>query len=146
MVNFVLQEFGEIAVIAGANFVAFACKILVTDGDLAVTLDLHEDRQKTEAGVPHNNLFVAAFDDFRIHQRPGLLPEQLQEDDALQHPELRSSDAASVAGGRAPVGECVGEILYQSSGFGSGGILNRQGDFAQLRVAKLEDGAEWHSQ
>jgi len=94
--------------------------------------DLHEDRQEAKAGVPDNCLFFAALDDFRVRQRPGLLSEQLQEDDALAHTELGSGDATSVAGGRAPVGERVGEIFHKSSDFGSGGIFNRQRDLAEL--------------
>jgi hypothetical protein len=145
VVDFVLQEFGEIAIIVGAEFLTFACQVLVTDGDRAVPLDLHEDRQEAEAGVPDNNLFFAAFDDFRVHQGPGLLSGQLQEDDASAHAELGSGDAASVTCGRAPVGKRVGEVSNESSDFGSGEILNRQRDFAQSRIAKLEYGMERHS-
>ena len=38
VVDFVLQEFGEIAIVAGAEFLAFACQVLVTGGDRAVPL------------------------------------------------------------------------------------------------------------
>ena len=67
-----LQEFGEIAVVSGFEFEDLAFEILIADGDLAVAFDLHEDREETEAGVPDNDFFFAAFDDFRIDERPRL--------------------------------------------------------------------------
>ncbi len=110
VIDFVLQEFGEAAVISGVEFVGFAVEILIADGDLAVALDLHEDGEETQAGVPHNDLFCAVRDDFWIDERPGLGIGELEKNDSLQLAELRSGDAASVAGCGAPVSERVGEI------------------------------------
>jgi hypothetical protein len=130
MVDFVLQEFGKIAVIAGAKFAALAFEILVSNRDLAVPLNLHEDRKEAEAGVPDNNRFFATSDDFGIHQRPRLLSGQLQKYDALAHAELGSGNAASVTSSRAPVRKCIGKVSHHRSSFGSAGILNPQSDFA----------------
>jgi hypothetical protein len=145
VVDLVLEEFGEIAFIAGAEFLMLTREVPIAYGDPAVPFDLHEYRQEAQTRVPDNNLLFAAFDDFGIHQRPGRLSGQLQEDDTLAHPELRSCDAAAVTGGRAPVGKRIGEVLYQGSNFGCRGILDRQPDLAQSRIAKLEDGADGHS-
>ena len=59
MVDFVLQEFGEIAVVSRFDFKGFAFETLIADRDLAVAFDLHEDREKTQASVPDDNFFLA---------------------------------------------------------------------------------------
>ena len=144
MVNFVLQEFGEVAVVTGAKFVAFTLRILIADRDFAIAFDLHEDREEAEAGVPDDNLFVTAFDDLRIDERPGLLCGQLQEDNALPDAQLRGGDASAIARGGAPVSERIGKVFDESSDLGSGRILNPQGDLSQARIAELEDGLDRH--
>jgi hypothetical protein len=140
----VLQEFGEVAVVASAEYVLHTLEVPVADRDFAMACDLHENREETETSVPDYDLLCTAFEDFRVDERPGLLPGQLQEDDALQHSQLRGRDAPAVSGGGAPVRERVGEVVDESSNFGSGGILNRQCDFPQAWVAELEDGLNWN--
>src|SRR5580658_9372412 len=43
VVDFVLQEFREVAVVSGAEFVMLAVDSLIADGDFAIAFDLHED-------------------------------------------------------------------------------------------------------
>src|SRR5579863_4078965 len=124
VVDFVLHEFGEVAVVSGLEFESVAGEILIADGDVAVAFDLHEDGEETQAGVPDDYFFCAALNDFGIDQRPGLGFGEFEEDDALQHAELWSGDAASVAGFGAPVGEGVGEVLNQSADFARCGVLD----------------------
>jgi hypothetical protein len=111
VIDFVLQEFGEVAVVSRAEFVMRAGCVLITDGDFAVAFDLHEDAEEAEAAVPDYEFFFVAFDDFGIDEGPGLFSWELQEDYALQDAELGGGDAASVAGGGTPVGEGVGQVL-----------------------------------
>src|SRR3984957_16141433 len=103
VIDFVLQQFGEIVRFCGADLSRSAAQILITHGNVAMTLDLHEDRQEAEARVPADDFLGAAFNDFRIDERPRVGIGKFEKDDALEHAELRSCDAASVAGGRAPV-------------------------------------------
>src|SRR5580692_6145881 len=46
VVDFMLQEFGEIAVVSGFKFESVAVEVLIADSDLAVAFDLHEDREE----------------------------------------------------------------------------------------------------
>src|ERR1700682_1601532 len=80
VIDFVLQEFGEIAIVSGVQFVPFGAQVLIADGDFTVPFDLHEDRQEAKAGVPDNDFLRAALDNFGIHQGPRFGPGQLQED------------------------------------------------------------------
>src|SRR5271155_3652000 len=144
VVDFVLQKFGEVAVVPGTEFVVLALRILITHRDFAIAFDLHEDRKKAEAGVPDDDLLFAALENFRVDERPGLLSGQLQKDDASPHAELRRGNAPAVSGSGAPVGKSIGEIVDQRSHFGSGGILNSQRDFTQPRITELQDGLDRH--
>jgi len=144
VIDFVLQEFGEIAVVPGFELDRLAVEILIADGDLTVAFDLHEDREEAEASVPHNDSLFAALDDFRVDQRPGLGSGELEKNDALQDSELRSGDAASVAGCHTPVSQGVGQILDQVVDLACGGVLHRNGFLPQERVTELEDGANRH--
>ncbi len=140
VIDFVLQEFGEVAVVSGAEFVRRAFDVLITHGDFAVAFDLHEDGEEAEAGVPDYDFFFAAFDDFWIDEGPGLFAGQLQKDHALEDAELGGGDAASVAGGGAPVGESVGEILDQRGDFGGARVRDWERFLSQDWIAELEDG------
>src|SRR5258708_36602856 len=71
MIDFVLQEFGEIAVVAGVEGKNFAFEVLIMDRDLAVALDLHEDGEEAEAGIPARDFLLAAGDDFGSDQQAG---------------------------------------------------------------------------
>ncbi|MFZ1158450.1 MAG: hypothetical protein WAO10_11765 [Candidatus Sulfotelmatobacter sp.] len=144
VIDFVLQEFGEVAVVSGAEFLRRTFDVLIADGDFAVAFDLHEDGEEAEAGIPDYDFFFAAFDDFRIDEGPGFFSWKLQEDYALEDAELGGGDAASVAGGGAPVGQGVGEVLDKGGDFGGGGICDCEGFLAEDGVAELEDGAERH--
>src|ERR1700747_3363920 len=69
MVDLMLQQFGKIAAVPGAEHMLHALQVPVADGDFAMALDLHENREKAKAGIPDDNLFCAAFDDFRVDER-----------------------------------------------------------------------------
>ena len=104
MIDFVLEQLGKISHVSGANLVGCALQVLVTNGDVPVAPDLHEDGQETKTGVPHHDVLGTAFDDFRIDQRPRLFARQPQEDDPLGHSDLRGGDAS--AGSVAPGQRC----------------------------------------
>src|SRR5579863_988694 len=87
MIDLMLQEIREIAVIAGVELERLAFGILIAHSDLAVAFDLHEDGEEAQAGVPDDDFLFAAIDDFRIDERPGFFSRQLQEDDTLQDAE-----------------------------------------------------------
>ena len=62
-----------------------------------------------------------------------------------EYTELWCGDAASVAGGGAPVGEGVGKVRYQRGDFGGVGSFDWARFLPQDRVAELEDGSNRHS-
>src|SRR6266849_800304 len=77
MIDFVLEQLGKISHFASLNLARLALQILILHGDVAIPFNLHEDRQKTEASIPNDDAFVAAFDDFWIHERPRVLARQV---------------------------------------------------------------------
>ena len=103
MVDFVLQKFGEIAVVAGAEHMLHALLVPVADGNFAMALDLHENREEAQAGVPDHDFFCTTLNDLRVDEGAGLFSGKLQETDAQRHAQLRGGDAAAVAGAGAPV-------------------------------------------
>src|SRR5215469_14763177 len=60
VIDLVLEQLGKISQFSGVNLVRSPLQILVTDGDVPVALDLHEDGQKTKAGVPHHDALGTA--------------------------------------------------------------------------------------
>lgn len=145
MINLVLQELGQILFFAGAKFMPSAAQILVTHGDFAVTLNLHENRKKAEAGIPDDDFFFASLRDFGIHERPRLGIGQLQENDPQGFSELRRGDGSAIASGLSPVRQSVGQILDERANFGAGWIRDGPADFAQPRIPQLQHAAYGHS-
>src|SRR5262249_13063774 len=84
MIDFVLQQFGEVAMLASLDLLPFTADVLIANGDVFVPFDLHENCKEAEASVPYDNLLRAAPDDLRIDERPRLGARQLEEDDALE--------------------------------------------------------------
>src|SRR6266566_4655504 len=76
-------------------------------------LYLHENRQETQARVPHYDFFFASLDNFRIHQRPWLLSRQSQENHAPIRANLRRGDAPPIPRRLSPIRQRVCEILHQ---------------------------------
>src|SRR5437016_14267727 len=103
MVDLMLQQFGEIAIVSRLEFDDLTIETLMANRDLAMAFDLHEDREEAQAGVPDNDSLVATLDDLRVDQRPWLPARKSEKDDALKDTQLRSRDPASVAGLGAPV-------------------------------------------
>src|SRR5258706_16000564 len=146
VVDFMLQEFRKIPVVASPEYVLHALQVPVAYRDFTIPFDLHKDREKAEACIPHDDLLSTAFDDLRIDERPGPLSGKLQKNDALPHSKLRSGDASAVSSGGAPVRERVGEVGDESGNIWRARILNRHRNFPQARVAELEDGLDRHVQ
>jgi hypothetical protein len=105
---------------------------------------LHKNGKKTQAGIPYDHLFFAAFGNFRIDERPGLGSGQLQKDHALQRAYLRSGDGTAVAGGASPKGESVGEIFDKCANLRRGGIIHALRNFPKARIAQLQDSSDGH--
>src|SRR5258706_5461085 len=131
MIDFMLQEFRQAAVVAGPEYVLHALQVPVADRDFTIPFDLHKDREKAEACIPHDDLLSTEFDDLRVDERPGPLSGKLQKNDALPHSQLRSGDASAVSSGGAPVRERVGEVGDESGNIWRARILNRHGNFRQ---------------
>src|SRR5262249_44472916 len=81
--------------------------------NVLMALDLHEDGEKTETGIPDDDFLFAALRDLGIDQRPGFGSGQLQKDDALRNAQLRCSDAATVARLLTPVRERIAQVCDQ---------------------------------
>src|SRR5580692_4865251 len=97
MIDFMLQQLGQTPVIPGLKLQSLALQILIAHNNPSPPFDLHEDRKKAEAPVPHYDLLRTALDDLRINQRPRLNSGQLQKNHSLHHPDLRSRNTAPVA-------------------------------------------------
>ncbi len=144
MIDLMLQKLREISVIAGFKCESVAVEILITDTDLSMPFNLHEDREEAQARVPNHDFVVAARDDFRIDQRPGLDAREFEEDDTQRYSQLRSGNAASVAGCEPPLGERVGEIAHQAAHFWRRRIFDGLGLLPEERVTELKYGAYRH--
>lgn len=144
VIDFVLQQFREKAIVSRAEFENLAAQVLITDGDFAVPLHLHKDRQETQASVPDDDLFRAALDDFRVDQRPRLDSGKLKKDYALQDSNLRGGDASAVACSFAPVSQRVAEVLRQQANLAGCRIADRQRLLPQDRIAELKKSANGH--
>ena len=139
-----LQQLGKIALFAGLDLGNVSIQLLIPHRDLAMPLHLHEDREKTQACVPDNNLLFTAFDNFRINQRPRVSTWKLQEDHALQHADLRSRNPTPIARFRAPVRERICQITDQIPHFGRRRVRDGPTPLPQNRVAKLQDWLNRH--
>src|SRR5260370_18746205 len=137
VVDLVLQQLGEIMVITGIKFENFAVQVLITHADLTMAFDLHKDRKETQAGVPDDDFLFAAPDDFRIDDRPRLGVRKLEDDDSVQHADLGSRDAASIAAGGPPIRERVGQVPGQLANVMRGGVFHAAGLRPQMRSASL---------
>jgi len=115
-------------------------QILIADGDVAMALDLHEDGEETQAGIPDDDFFEAAVDDFGVDQRPGIFAREPEKDYALKNTDLGSGYAASVPGFGAPMGESVGEIGDQVPDLRRGWVIDTRAVLPQERVDELQDG------
>src|SRR5216683_69376 len=88
-------------------------------------LYLHENRQETQARVPHYDFFFASLDNFRIHQRPWLLSRQSQEN-------------------HAPIRQRVSEILHQRPNRRCGRVFHLLCYLAQSRISQLQHRSNRH--
>src|SRR5579871_913010 len=144
MVDFMLQQFGKIAIFSGFDLEGLAAQILVAHGDFTVTFHLHKNREKTQAGVPYDDGFRAPVNDFGIDERPGFRAGEFQKDHALQDTDLRGGYCSAVPGRRAPVGERVSEISDNRANLSRSGIGNRSAFLPQNWVAELQDRSNGH--
>src|ERR1700747_1280812 len=88
-------------------------QILKAHINFAVAFHLHENGQKTQAGVPDSDLFFASPGDFGIYHRPRLGTAQLEKDDFGTLDKLWRSDGPAVACSLAPMGQRIREVLNQ---------------------------------
>ena len=56
-----LQQLGKVSQLSCLNLARLALQILVLHGDIPIALHLHENGQKAEARIPHNNALGAAL-------------------------------------------------------------------------------------
>src|ERR1700746_161027 len=145
MIDLVLQQLGKIVLFAGRDLGNVSIKLLIPHRDLAMPLNLHEDRKKTQASVPDNNLLFTTFDNFRINQRPRRSAGKPQEDHALQHADLRSRNPTPITGFRAPVRERILQITNQIPHFRRRWVRDEHTPLPQNRVAKLQDWLNRHA-
>ena len=145
VIDFVLEKLRQVAGFSGTDFMTCATEILIADRDFLVPLDLHENGEETEAGIPHDDFFVAALNDLRIDQWPGFITRKLQEDHALGDAELGSGDAAAVTGFAAPMGKGVLQIGNKCRELTviRGEVVSR-GFRAQSGITELQDFANGH--
>src|SRR5215813_9699082 len=111
VIYLVLEKFRKIAFLSGLDLVPFPANILVANANFLVPLYLHEDRKKTQTGIPDDNLLLAALRNLRIDQRPRLGTGQLQEDDSPGNSQLRRGNAATIAGLFACLRQRVAQIF-----------------------------------
>src|SRR5215467_12069265 len=144
VIDFVLQEFGKIAILPGLNLDRLAAQGLILHANFAMAFDLHEDGEKAQAGVPDDDLLPAARDDLGVYQRPGPGLRQLEEDHALEYAQLRSGNTPAIARGCAPVRQRVSQVRHQFSGLAGGGVAHPRTLLPQERIAELQDGTDGH--
>jgi hypothetical protein len=144
MIDFVLKQFGNVAKLSSPNLVRFPLQVLVLHSDFAVPLNLHKDGQETEAGIPHDDTFCAALDNFWIHEGPRVFARQAQKDNALQNSNLRRGDAPPIAGGFAPIRQRVLQVFDERANFGGGRVLHRAAFLAQNGIPKLPNRPDRH--
>src|SRR6266446_7075937 len=107
-------------------------------------LYLHENRQETQARVPHYDFFFASLDNFRIHQRPWLLSRQSQKSHAPIRANLRRGDAPPIPRRFSPIRQRVSEILHQRPNLRCGRVFHLLCCLAQSRISQLQHGSNRH--
>src|SRR3989442_1599649 len=107
-------------------------------------LHLHENRQETQARVPHYDFFFASLDNFRIHQRPWVLARQAQENHAPIRANLRRGDAPPIPRRLSPIRQRVCEILHQRPNLRCGRVFHLLCCLAQSRISQLQHCSNRH--
>src|SRR5712691_115437 len=107
-------------------------------------LYLHENRQETQARVPHYDFFFASLDNFRIHQGPRVLARQSQKNHAPIRANLRGGDASPIPRRLSPIRQRVSEILHQRPNRRCGRVFHLLCYLAQSRVSQLQQRSNRH--
>src|SRR6267143_2208271 len=144
MINFVLQQLGQIALFICADFMPFTVQILIPHGDFTVPFDLHKDGKETQTRIPHHYFFFASFGDHGIHDWPGLLARQPQKNNSHVRANLRRRNPTPVSCCFSPISKSVREILDQRANLRRSGIVNFLRDLAQSRVSQLQNSPYRH--
>src|SRR5262252_6325863 len=61
MIDLVLQEFRQVAVVSGIERQSLAFEILIAHGDPSPPLNLHKDGEKAQASVPNDHSLLAGL-------------------------------------------------------------------------------------
>src|ERR1700757_1096826 len=80
MIDFMLQQLGEISVLTRVELKGLSLKVLIAQSDLPMAFHLHEYRQETQARVPHNDFLLAPLHDLRVDEWPRLRVRELEKD------------------------------------------------------------------
>src|SRR5467141_1688030 len=144
VIDFVLQQLGQIALFIRVNFMLLTAQILIPHGDFTVPLDLHKNGKKTQTRIPHHYFFFAPFGDHRIHDWPGLLARQPQKNNSHVRANLRRRNPTPVSCCFSPISKSVREILDQRANLRRSGIVNFLRHLAQSRVSQLQNSPYRH--
>src|SRR6266481_6005640 len=139
MIDLVLQQFREVPFLSRVNFAHRSAQILIPHDDVPVALHLHENRQETQACIPHHYFFFAAFGDHGIYQWPGLFTWQLQKNNSHVCANLRRRNPASVPSRVPPVRQRIRQVLHQRKNLRRRRISHALRHLAQPRVSQLQD-------
>src|SRR5260370_10688811 len=107
-------------------------------------LYLHENRQETQARIPHDYCLFAPFGDDWIHQRPWVLARQAQENHAPIRANLRGGDAPPIPRRFSPIRQRVSEILHQRPNRRCGRVFHLLCYLAQSRISQLQHCSNRH--
>src|SRR5882762_6623830 len=144
MINFVLQQLGQIALFICVDFMPLTVQILIPHGDFTVPLDLHKNGKKTQTRIPHHYFFFAPFGDHRIHDWPGLLARQPQKNNSHVRANLRRRNPTPVSCCFSPISKSVRQILDQRANLRRSGIVNFLRHLSQSRVSQLQNSPYRH--
>src|SRR6266436_3175110 len=107
-------------------------------------LHLHENRQETQARIPHDYCLFAPFGDDWIHQRPWVLARQSQKNHAPIRANLRRGDAPPIPRRFSPIRQRVCEILHPRPNLRCGRVFHLLCCLAQSRISQLQHCSNRH--
>ncbi len=140
MIDFVLQQFGAVALELG--FVRLAAKVVVAHPDAVRSQYAHQQVGIREAIIPHGEVLVTDVDDLRIDEYPGLV--HLDVDEAERCADLRSRDATTAAVTRLPVVQGVGEVVHHDPDRRRLWVGDHFAAFTQHRIAEKANSTDGH--
>lgn len=140
MVEFVLEELGEIPF--GLDLVVVAMAIEVADANALVAIELNHEVGEAEAVVPHAEEFRAGPFDAGVDEFKALTVN-FDVDDAQGDADLDGGDAAAKAVGALEFVEGIAEVLENGSSVGP--VRNFVRDGAQEGVTQFYNPSDRHT-